>query len=187
MNIVMGPSCWHQNFGPKGLSAPSQGLCLNFFSSITADFKISSALRWAIQDQWSSGFWRYWAETKILRRTDRRPDGQPQNGISLPPPPPMRGVYTIVCPEVHSTIWAPSVLVLLIQVDITTTHIRLGGCPGWSIIIIIRSDASERSYCCQLNTHRSSIFIPVHEIRIHCILNNFNRILDGSCGRTSHP
>ena len=28
----------------------------NFFSSITADFNISSALRWAIQDQWSSGF-----------------------------------------------------------------------------------------------------------------------------------
>ena len=28
---------------------------LNFFSSITADFNISSALRWAIQDQWSSG------------------------------------------------------------------------------------------------------------------------------------
>ena len=26
-----------------------------FFSSITADFNISSALRWAIQDQWSSG------------------------------------------------------------------------------------------------------------------------------------
>ena len=29
---------------------------LNFFSSITADFNISSALRWALQDQWSSGF-----------------------------------------------------------------------------------------------------------------------------------
>ena len=29
---------------------------LNFFSSITADFNISSALRWAIQDQWSFGF-----------------------------------------------------------------------------------------------------------------------------------
>ena len=28
----------------------------NFFSSITADFNISSALRWAILDQWSSGF-----------------------------------------------------------------------------------------------------------------------------------
>ena len=68
-------------FVPKGLSAPALGLytCikalryipgprvrwaftgplvlwLNFFSSITADFNISSALRWAIQDQWSSGF-----------------------------------------------------------------------------------------------------------------------------------
>ena len=28
---------------------------LNFFFSITADFNISSALRWAIQDQWSFG------------------------------------------------------------------------------------------------------------------------------------
>ena len=26
-------SCWHQNFGPNGLSAPAQGLCLNYFSS----------------------------------------------------------------------------------------------------------------------------------------------------------
>ena len=26
------------NFGPNGLSAPAQGLCLIFFSSITADF-----------------------------------------------------------------------------------------------------------------------------------------------------
>ena len=48
-------SCWHKNFGLNGLSAPAQGLCLNFFSSITADFNISSALRWVIQDQWSSG------------------------------------------------------------------------------------------------------------------------------------
>ena len=30
-------------------------LCLNLFSSITADFNISSAFRWVIQDQWSSG------------------------------------------------------------------------------------------------------------------------------------
>ena len=28
---------------------------LNFFPSVTADFNISSALRWVIQDQWSSG------------------------------------------------------------------------------------------------------------------------------------
>ena len=33
------------SFGPNGLSAPAQGLCLNFFSSITTDFNISSALR----------------------------------------------------------------------------------------------------------------------------------------------
>ena len=56
MTIVMRPSCWHQNFGPKGLSAPAQVLCLNFFTSITADFNIPSALRWTIKDQWSSGF-----------------------------------------------------------------------------------------------------------------------------------
>ena len=55
MTIVMKPTCWHKNFGPNGLSAPAQGLCLNVFSSITADFNISSAIRWAIQDQWSSG------------------------------------------------------------------------------------------------------------------------------------
>ena len=49
----MRPSCWHKHFGPNGLSAPTLQLCLNFFSSITADFNISSALRWAVQDQWS--------------------------------------------------------------------------------------------------------------------------------------
>ena len=54
MTIMMRPSCWHKNFGPNGLSAPAQGLCLNFFSSIAAEFNMSSALRWAIQDQWSS-------------------------------------------------------------------------------------------------------------------------------------
>ena len=37
-------------FCPNGLSVPALGLCLNLFSSITADFNISSALRWAIQD-----------------------------------------------------------------------------------------------------------------------------------------
>ena len=31
------------NFGPNGLSAPTLGLCLNFFSSGTADLNISSA------------------------------------------------------------------------------------------------------------------------------------------------
>ena len=33
----------------------SDSVFLNFFSSITSDFNIFSALRWAIQDQWSSG------------------------------------------------------------------------------------------------------------------------------------
>ena len=55
MIIVMKPSYRHKNVSPNGLSAPAQGLCLNLFSSITADFNISSALRLAIQDQWSSG------------------------------------------------------------------------------------------------------------------------------------
>ena len=50
MTIGMRPSCWHQSFGTNELSVLAQGLCLNFFSSI------SSALRWAIQDQWSSGY-----------------------------------------------------------------------------------------------------------------------------------
>ena len=39
-------------FGPDH----SDSIFLNFFSSITADVNISSALRWAIQGQWSSGF-----------------------------------------------------------------------------------------------------------------------------------
>ena len=34
----------------------SDSIFSNFFSSINPDFNISSALRWAIQDQWSSGF-----------------------------------------------------------------------------------------------------------------------------------
>ena len=34
----------------------SDSIFLNFFSLITADFHLSLALRWAIQDQWSSGF-----------------------------------------------------------------------------------------------------------------------------------
>ena len=38
----------------------SDSIFLNFFSSITAAFNISSALRWAIQDQWSSGFCLVW-------------------------------------------------------------------------------------------------------------------------------
>ena len=33
----------------------SDSIFLNFISSITVDFNISSALRWAIQDQWSYG------------------------------------------------------------------------------------------------------------------------------------
>ena len=35
----------------------SDSVFLNFFSTITTYFNISSALRWAIQDQWSSGLW----------------------------------------------------------------------------------------------------------------------------------
>ena len=55
MSIVMRPSCWHKSYGPNGLFAPYPRAMLNFFSSITTDFNISSALRWAIH-QWSSGF-----------------------------------------------------------------------------------------------------------------------------------
>ena len=33
----------------------SETIFSNFLSSVTSDFNISSALRWAIQDQWSSG------------------------------------------------------------------------------------------------------------------------------------
>ena len=40
------------DLGPNHLHS----IFLNFFSSIIADFNISSAIRWAIQDQWSSGF-----------------------------------------------------------------------------------------------------------------------------------
>ena len=40
------------DLGPNHLHS----IFLNFFSSITADFNISSAIRWVIQDQWSSGF-----------------------------------------------------------------------------------------------------------------------------------
>ena len=53
--MVTRPSCWHKMFGLNGLSAPTLGLCLNFFSSITTDFNIPSALRWVIQERWSSG------------------------------------------------------------------------------------------------------------------------------------
>ena len=64
MTIVMRPSYWHKKFGPNGLSAPTLGLCLNFFSSVTADFNISSAISWAIQDQWSlkpvGHFWSFY-------------------------------------------------------------------------------------------------------------------------------
>ena len=66
MTILMRPSSWHKNLGPNGLSglaqtstrafdAAYQELCLKFFTSMTADFNISSALRWVIQDQWFSG------------------------------------------------------------------------------------------------------------------------------------
>ena len=40
------------DLGPNHLHS----IFLNFFSSITADFNTSSAIRWAIQDQWSSGY-----------------------------------------------------------------------------------------------------------------------------------
>ena len=61
MTIVMRPSCWHQNFGPNGLSAPYPRAMFKLLFSLISDFNISSALRWAIQDQWPSGyiFWSF--------------------------------------------------------------------------------------------------------------------------------
>ena len=44
-------------FWPLWVVCPCLRAIFYFFSSITTDFNISSALRWAIQDQWSSGFW----------------------------------------------------------------------------------------------------------------------------------
>ena len=43
------------NLGP----IQSDSIFLNLFSSLTADFNITSALRWAIQDQWSSGWFLF--------------------------------------------------------------------------------------------------------------------------------
>ena len=40
------------DLGPNHLHS----IFLNFFSSVSAEFNISSAIRWAIQDHWSSGF-----------------------------------------------------------------------------------------------------------------------------------
>ena len=42
-------------FLPYWVVCPYPRAMFKLFSSITADFNISSALRWAIQDQWSSG------------------------------------------------------------------------------------------------------------------------------------
>ena len=50
------------DLGPDHLHS----IFLNFFSSITADFNISSAIRWAIQDQWSSGFLIYPSEIRVV-------------------------------------------------------------------------------------------------------------------------
>ena len=49
----------------------SDSIFLNFFSSITTDFNISSALRWAIQDQWSSG-WSDPLSTSMLQVCKQR-------------------------------------------------------------------------------------------------------------------
>ena len=44
-----------------------RGIFLSFFSSMTTDFNISSALRWAIQDQWPSGL--FTGHTLLLKPT----------------------------------------------------------------------------------------------------------------------
>ena len=51
------------DFGPNH----SDSIFLNFFSSIIAYFNISSALRWAIQDQWSSGYLNFITEEILCR------------------------------------------------------------------------------------------------------------------------
>ena len=57
--IVMRPSCWHQNFGPNGFSGPTLGLCLNFFSSIMADFNMSKVSDTGQMVLWFKNIYRY--------------------------------------------------------------------------------------------------------------------------------
>ena len=64
------------DLGPNHLHS----IFLNFFSSITADFNTSSAIKWAIQDQWSSGFFSY---EKMLR-VQPFESGTPKFGLGLP-------------------------------------------------------------------------------------------------------
>ena len=65
-NIKIGRCWWSTKWGHENLWVPqvkvihwpwskSLRFNINFFSSITTDFHVSSALRWAVQDQWSSG------------------------------------------------------------------------------------------------------------------------------------
>ena len=51
----------------------SDPIFLNLFSSIITDFNISSALRWAIQDQWSSGMSRGMLSTSVSQKSQRYP------------------------------------------------------------------------------------------------------------------
>ena len=140
MTMVIRPSSWYQNFGPNGLSAPTLGLCLNFFSSITTDFNISSAFRWAIQDEWSSGFimWLY-LKSKILLN-GRTPQNSMYTG----------GQCHRLCRSGVLIQWCRNTCIRAIRnihwglfelrhdktnkisVRPAKTQIRLGECPVWS-------------------------------------------------------
>ena len=67
-----------------------QGLYLNFFSSVTTDFKISSALRWAIQDQGPLVYQIFFKfagnkdRHKISDKFEFRPDWTTPYGIRCP-------------------------------------------------------------------------------------------------------
>ena len=59
MTIVMRPSCWHQNFGPNGLSAPAQGLFSNDDPELTltifmtgSDLFLMLLYGWQLIEHW---------------------------------------------------------------------------------------------------------------------------------------
>ena len=68
----------------------SDSIFLNFISSITADFNVSSALRWVIQDQWSAGFLLYrqllWENLwrKVISNSNETPHDKTNKMICAP-------------------------------------------------------------------------------------------------------
>ena len=81
MTVVMRPSCWHKHFGPNGLSAAVQGLCLNFFSSITTDFNISSTL---VSDTGPMVLWLYIIFCNIVSHITWKPWRDKKNEMTVP-------------------------------------------------------------------------------------------------------